>query len=473
MNVASKCNMLSCGGKHFPSIEKLMTHLINFHQAESRECIFLGCSSKFPAGKTSTARNHFSSKHKKTNQLVLKPRHIIGRPFEACEVGSGSIEAIADDDVVNDEMECGQYSNESDLYTAEDLDDIDEHTRNENDSNYFMMQYEDYMNRLCNTKYIPHTTVQEISNEYLANSLKSQEVKEKKLRSSLQSVPQMTESQINKIVQEVIEDDDFLKAQRELNTGFKRTKFIQKNFNYIPPIEIVLNKEAVLQGEVKDCVHYVPVTESFCALMEDKSLSDVLERSRNTPKKSSDIIKDLTDGEMFKKNQYFKDNPGALAGHFYSDSVELSNPLGAAKGKHKINQVFYTVAQIPKEQRSQIDRMQLCMVYKDKLVKKYGYHVIFKPLIEDLLKLESGITINLPFPRLVQLGVLAYSGDNLESHNLGGFSCCFSSKDICRFCHATYLDLDSHIHDYDSDKPHDYWTTSEYDKICDALEEEE
>ena len=94
-------------------------------------------------------------------------------------------------------------------------------------------------------------------------------------------------------------------------------------------------------------------------------------------------------------------------------------------------------------------------------------------MIEDLLKLELGITINIPFPRLVTLGVLVYSGDNLEIHNLGGFSCCFSSKDICRFCHATYLDLDSHIHDYDSDKPHDYWTTSEYDKICDALEEEE
>jgi hypothetical protein len=43
--------------------------------------------------------------------------------------------------------------------------------------------------------------------------------------------------------------------------------------------------------------------------------------------------------------------------------------MGAAKGKHKINQVVYTLAQIPKEQRSKIERIQLALVYKDRLVK--------------------------------------------------------------------------------------------------------
>ena len=113
------------------------------------------------------------------------------------------------------------------------------------------------------------------------------------------------------------------------------------------------------------------------------------------------------------------------------------------------------------------------MVFKDRLVKKYGYKVIYRTLIEDLKKLEVGITIKYPIPRLVQLGVLAYSADNLEAHSLGGFSCCFSSNDICRFCHATYKQLESNIHDYDSDTPHDYWTVDDYDKICDDLEEDE
>ena len=55
----------------------------------------------------------------------------------------------------------------------------------------------------------------------------------------------------------------------------------------------------------------------------------------------------------------------------------------------------------------------------------------------------------------------------------GGFSCCFSSKDVCRFCHCMHSDLISHIHDYDGDKMHDYWTSGQYDEICDRIEQAE
>merc|ERR1712096_115491 len=54
----------------------------------------------------------------------------------------------------------------------------------------------------------------------------------------------------------------------------------------------------------------------------------------------------------------------------------------------------------------------------------------------------------------------------------GGFSASFSSKDICRFCHAQYLDLnDDHIHNYDGEEAHEPWTIEEYDDITDDLDE--
>ena len=250
-------------------------------------------------------------------------------------------------------------------------------------------------------------------------------------------------------------------------------KYIKEHFKYIPPLEIILNKEAYERGEPKDVIHYIPVTKSFQLLIEDKSFNDVMRKERDNVEKNIGVLKDFTDGSAFKENVFFKNNPGAYAGQFYSDSVELANPLGAAKGKHKINQVFWTLAQIPRNQRSKIDRMQLCMVYKDHLVKKYGYKVIFSTLIEDLKRLEEGIIVTVPIQRKVQLGLLAYSADNLEAHNLGGYSCCFSSKDVCRFCHASYNDLQTHIHDYDSDRPHEYWTMKQYDDICDTLEKDD
>ena len=82
----------------------------------------------------------------------------------------------------------------------------------------------------------------------------------------------------------------------------------------------------------------------------------------------------------------------------------------------------------------------------------------------------AGIIIEKPVRRLVKCGVLLHAGDNLESHSVGGFSRCFSSLDICRFCHAQYSDLVEHIHDLDGEDVHDYWTSEEYDAICDSIE---
>ena len=86
--------------------------------------------------------------------------------------------------------------------------------------------------------------------------------------------------------------------------------------------------------------------------------------------------------------------------YFHASSIHfgnlLVNPLGAAKGKHKVVNVFWTLSEIPKEQRSQIDRMQLALIVKEKHLKKYGYQVIYRVLLEDLKKLEAGIIIDKP-----------------------------------------------------------------------------
>ena len=139
--------------------------------------------------------------------------------------------------------------------------------------------------------------------------------------------------------------------------------------------------------------------------------------------------------------------------------------MGAAKGTYKVVQVFFTLVNFPKHQRSQVDRLQLGMVFKEKLLKKYSYDVIFHKMVEDMKKLEEGIIINNPEPKKVKFGLCIYVADNLEAHLMGGFSSCFSSKSVCRHCHIQYEQLDENIHDYDGDKAHDKWTVNEYDSI--------
>ena len=93
--------------------------------------------------------------------------------------------------------------------------------------------------------------------------------------------------------------------------------------------------------------------------------------------------------------------------------------MGSGRLKHKIVQVFWAVADLPRRHRSKIDKLQLGLD--------------LKKLIDDLKFLENtGIMLDKPRQRTVKAGVLPYSADNLEASIIGGFSASFSSKDICR-----------------------------------------
>ena len=145
--------------------------------------------------------------------------------------------------------------------------------------------------------------------------------------------------------------------------------------------------------------------------------------------------------------------------------------MGSARGVYKIVQVYYTLVNVPKEQRSQVDRMHLAMVFREKLLKKYSMKVIFSRLVTDLKRLEEGIVVQAPDHQVFRFGLLLYSADNLEAHTLSGLSCSFSSKSVCRVCHIQYEHLDDNIHDFDGDECHSKWSIQEYDSVVAALDE--
>ena len=174
------------------------------------------------------------------------------------------------------------------------------------------------------------------------------------------------------------------------------------------------------EGKKKDCNHYVPMTESFRALIEDQSMIKMMQMKTTAPAvDTEDQLSDLKDGTIYKNSDFFNSHPDAFTAMIYSDGVEIKNPLGAARGRYKIIQVFYTLGEVEKGQRSKIDRIQLLMVFRESLLKKYSLKKIFKPLIDDLKKLENGIQVNVPVSRTVKCGLLCYSADNLEAHTMG------------------------------------------------------
>ena len=270
-NQACKCDLLACRNMEFISVGKFMTHIINFHAQEERQCIFKDCLTKFSRGSSQSVRNHFLLKHKGTNKLELKLKHKVISQADFMEVNPGAANFVLDDD--GEVFDDGEHDR-TELYSVEELENMDDHEEENDlddleDPNFLLMSYADFLNRLCHTKFIPHKNVQEIAEEFLDKSLKSQATMEKKLRNCLKEVPNMPESKIEEIVNNVIGEDGFLAAQKELSSVYKREKFIKENFKFVPPCEVVLNKDSVLRGESKDVIHYIPVVQSFQHLMEE------------------------------------------------------------------------------------------------------------------------------------------------------------------------------------------------------------
>ena len=454
-----KCVMISCGQKRFKSVRELTSHLNTVHVTQPRACVFDDCVTLFEAGKAS--RHHFNSKHFQVNKLALKSENRIESviaiidvetqsPIDAYEPPFGLDETLDD---FNEEASDGGN------------DEIDGETiSNETTQHYFMLAYADFLNRLTSLKFIPLSSVKTIGEEYISIAKKSSIEKEKTLRSALESCHNLSSGEVERIVLDTREKDFFLKAQEELLSEHKRSKFISDNFSLVQPVEIVLNPDDVRIGHLKDCIHYVPIKESLKVLMEDKTFIEVFENSRH--EKVTSTLEDLKDGAAYRNNDFFCQNPEAMTLLLYSDAVELTNPLGSGRLKHKVVQVFWSVCDIPKRHRSQIDKLQLGLVFREKLLKKYKLSQVFRQFVEDLKDLEdTGIIVNKPEEKRVKAGVIAYAADNLEAHVIGGFSGSFSSKDICRFCHCQHDDLAEHIHNYVGGLGHEPWTITEYDSI--------
>ena len=130
------------------------------------------------------------------------------------------------------EMEDGD-NNVGEEYDIDDVEFLESGSglgTTEEQGNYFLMAYADFLNRMCHAKYVPHSTMQIIATEFFNHCLKSQEIRKVKLEESLKNNSNMNDDEITEIVQKVLYEDDLLKAMKEVNSNYKQDKFIKENF---------------------------------------------------------------------------------------------------------------------------------------------------------------------------------------------------------------------------------------------------
>lgn len=97
------------------------------------------------------------------------------------------------------------------------------------------------------------------------------------------------------------------------------------------------------------------------------------------------------------------------------------------------------VANVPPYNRTRVDHIQLVALYLEKDINKYGFNKCFEIIIRDLQLLErEGIVVKDELFQKVKGTVVAMVGDNLGSHQIGGFvDNFFSNQYFCRYCHIT------------------------------------
>ena len=250
--------------------------------------------------------------------MSLKPAHIL----DADNIGPESLPFLNEilDTTEGCDIEGDEYGDYYDAFDIDYLEGGNDELDDESEK-YFLDYYADFLNRLVHEKFIPQTTVQDISEEYLENTKKAQEVRDKQLRNLLQEMESTTREEIDRISKNLIDDDFFLKAQKQLNTKYKRTKYVKDNMQYVAPIEILLNDAEVKSGAKKDVIHYIPLKEAVKNLMEDKTVIEMFRSKKPVSKEG--VIADIIDGSIYKSNPFFEANEDALGLILYSDGVEL------------------------------------------------------------------------------------------------------------------------------------------------------
>ena len=138
------------------------------------------------------------------------------------------------------------------------------------------------------------------------------------------------------------------------------------------------------------------------------SKSDVLEEVQ-TSRVSLDSV--YRDGSFIKNHPMFKQNSEMLQLILYFDELEVANPLGSKRGKHKLGNFFivfqtwsintfkscigvfyWMLANIHPAYRSTIHSIQLLAVVNAISLKTYGIDTVLKPAVEELKKLAEDVS---------------------------------------------------------------------------------
>ena len=224
-----------------------------------------------------------------------------------------------------------------------------------------------------------------------------------------------------------------------LRNTYTRKTYYKSTLNYVEPKEITIqNKD---QKDTTDFYTYVPILRTLENMLQNDNVRKYFNYS--DPTKNVNDYFDINDGSVVKENSLFTDKDFVKMALF-QDGFDVCNPLGSSKCKFKLIGIYMTLLNLPPFLRSKTDNIKLVLLCREKYIVKYGWKEILKVLMKDLKYLEThGITVQYGNETKTFKGTLVVMfGDNLGSHQIGGFTGNFSnSTHFCRYCETSFAEF--------------------------------
>ena len=239
----------------------------------------------------------------------------------------------------------------------------------------------------------------------------------------------------NKDIDDIIHDfKPFCPQLETIDSLKKRINYFKQRNVYLKPNPIVLGTTD--KGR-PDSIQYISLIDTMKKIFSDEDFFQSCKKYMSMQSENPTILSDFKDGSTFRETV----EPDKITFPFvvYYDDFESGNPLGSKRGIHKIGAVYMALRCCDPFFYCKVNEIRLIMLMLSKQREKYGNEKIFKPLIDDIDRLENiGIVVN---QEKVKFKFIGLNGDNLGLHSLLGFSESFSADFICRFCKMQKKDL--------------------------------
>ncbi len=122
----------------------------------------------------------------------------------------------------------------------------------------------------------------------------------------------------------------------------------------------------------KECFsQYVSIKETIGFLLQIDTVTEHCKQVFSDVR-PHDVLHDVWNGSNLKGNKLLNTDVSSLSLILYQDALEVANPLGSGRKKHKLLCVYATLADIPPNHRSRIDQVQLVLICREQDFKYFG-----------------------------------------------------------------------------------------------------